>query len=145
MCWQSKRLSFLLTMTMLGALSNVVAGAQDNPQKTHEALPFRDKVNSQQRLESNSHLFTFKTNPFASALRKNSHAFAAAVPIDLPAELANANLPSSPGKIYSSPALAQTNFLSRSAPEPAFLRNLVAPGLNTSKLRRAKAPDFTHK
>jgi len=95
------------------------------------------------RQQPNSPDLAFKGNPFAQGLHKTNHAFAASPPLNIASELANADLSPTPGKTYSFPALAQTAFLGRSAQEPPSFSKSAAPGLNTSKLRRAKIPDFT--
>lgn len=131
----------MVVVAGFAVLACVSVKAQDNSQQaraTNSPLP---RVSAQQQPDSLD--LAFKGNPFAQALRKSSHAFAASAPVDIASELANANLPPTSGKIYSFPALAQSAFLGRSAQEPPSFPSFAAPRLNTSRLRRAKVPNLT--
>jgi hypothetical protein len=139
--WRNYRLREMVIATAFAVLLCSTVKAQENSQPRRGIRTPLQKISAQQ--QPNSQDLAFRVNPFAQALRKNSHAFAASVPVDLAAELANVSLSPTSGRIYSFPALAHPTFLGRSSHEQWPFPNVAAPELDTSRLRRAKVPDFT--
>lgn len=144
MYWRCSRFREVVIVAGCAMLACASVKAQNNFQQTRATNSPLHGISAQQPQQQRDSLdLAFKGNSFAQALSKNSHAFAASAPLDLASKLANANLPPTSGKIYSFPALAQFTFLGRSSQELLSLPNFAAPGLDISRLRRAKVPDLT--
>jgi len=85
----------------------------------------------------------FKASAFALPLRNNRRDLAAAPPSHLASELANATLPARSRKQYSFPNLEKANLLTHPRFQPSDFHDLITPGLNRGKVRRATHTGFS--
>ena len=84
-----------------------------------------------------------KPSSFAMPLRNNRRNLAAAPPSHLPSELTNASLPSRSGKEYSLPDLDKVHLLTQPRFQRSDFHDLLTPGLNKGKVRRATHTGFS--